>query len=168
MWYSTQVSLIPWCVKIASVNELRMYPLIRLFPAAFFAIRFVVRGIAFICTPISLVLSFFAFGIAWILFQICRLTQPPTGDAMTFEGATAAKSGWRESGSCMLEASFDTITALVPLVVMGPFVLSVENQEQILRPLYDPVLFWFLFWTLNLIPFVIRLQANRRLKMNPH
>ena len=87
---------------------------------------------------------------------------------MTFEGATAAESGWRESGSCMLEASFDTITALVPLVVMGPFVLSAENQEQILRPLYDPVLFWFLFWTLNLIPFVIRLQANRRLKMNPH
>ena len=162
------LKLIQLCSKIASVKELRMYPMMKLIRATFFAIRFLVKGIAFICTPISLVLFFFAFGISWILFQICRLTQPPSGDTMAFDEATAAESGWREWGSCMLEASFDTISALVPLAVMGRFILNAENQEQILRPLYDPVFFWFLFWTLNLIPFVIRLRAKRDLEMNQY
>lgn len=66
----------------------------------------------------------------------------------------------------MLEASFDTISALVLLTLMGYFGLNSTTQEEILKPLYDPVLFWSLFWTLNLIPFVIRLRANQRLEMN--
>ena len=66
----------------------------------------------------------------------------------------------------MLEASFDTISALVLLTLMGYFGLNASSQEQILKPLYDPVLFWSLFWTLNLIPFVIRLRASQPLEMN--
>lgn len=66
----------------------------------------------------------------------------------------------------MLEASFDTISALVLITLMGYFGLNATSQEKILQPLYDPVLFWSLFWTLNLIPFVIRLRASQPLEMN--
>ena len=129
--------------------------------------RLLVRSIASIITPILLALSLFSFSISWVLYRCWRWTQPPVSN-LTFSEETEDEclGGWTFWGSCMLEASFDTIAALVLLTLMGYFGLNSTTQKQILKPLYDPVLFWSLFWTLNLIPFVIRLRANQRLGMN--
>ena len=129
--------------------------------------RLLVRSIATMITPILLALSLFSFSISWVLYRCWRWTQPPVSN-LTFSEETEeeCRNGWTFWGSCMLEASFDTISALVLLTLMGYFGLNATSQEQILKPLYDPVFFWSLFWTLNLIPFVIRLRANQRLEMN--
>ena len=129
--------------------------------------RLLVRSIASIITPILLALSLFSFSISWVLYRCWRWTQPPVSN-LTFSEETEeeCRNGWTFWGSCMLEASFDTISALVLLTLMGYFGLNATSQEKILQPLYDPVLFWSLFWTLNLIPFVIRLRASQPLEMN--
>ncbi len=146
----------------------RFFNLLSRGPSSVFRVtRLLVRSIASIITPILLALSLFSFSISWFLYQCCRWTQPPISN-LTFdeEVQEECSNGWTFWGSCMLEAAFDTISALVMLTVMGYFGLNATTQEQILKPLYDPVLFWSLFWTLNLIPFVIRLRANQRLEMN--
>lgn len=128
--------------------------------AVFCATRFLVRVIAFLITPIYLVLSLFSFGISWLLFQCWHLTKPPTTAPTFTETGERCNREWKDWGRCMLEAAFDTITVLIFLAIIGKCIFAAPVIDRFLKHFDNAVLFWILFWGLTLIPFLIRLRTH--------
>ena len=123
--------------------------------------RKLIRFVALIITPITLVLLAFSFTLSWILFQCWWYTKPPTSSQFG-EKLDTSLIHWKDWGRCMLEASFDTLTGLLAIIFTAVF-FQPETTDQLLNQLdQQPLFFWCFFWGLTMIPFAIRLRKEYR------
>lgn len=59
----------------------------------------------------------------------------------------------------MLEGAFDTVTALIFVVVIGRCIFARQVIDRLLGQFDNPLLVWILFWGLSMVPFLIRLKT---------
>ena len=125
----------------------------------FLGIRFVVRGIAMIIFPIEIVFTLFGFGIAWLIFHAWSIVYAPSRSTHVDDNDDETTVEWRAWGRCMTEGGFDTLTAILMVLLTAKFGVGLDLATPIAQFFgNEDYMIWFPFWLVSLLPFLIRLN----------
>ncbi|MAI35662.1 MAG: hypothetical protein CMM07_28845 [Rhodopirellula sp.] len=139
-----------------------LYVFVKPIVVAFTFMRWIVRTLAWVVTPVALVMSMFGYGIAWGLFHGWRVFMSPVGGATIHEQEKVAPGEWRTWGRCMTEAGYDTLAMLAFGFLVGKGLFEFDFLR-VMEKLFGNAeyLIWIPFWAIALVPFLMRLKAQK-------